>query len=147
MWIYHPNIVQSFSRVRLFATPQKHARLPGPSPSPGACSNSCPLSRWCHPTVSSSVISFSSCLGSFPASGSFPMSQLFASGSQIIEASTSAWVLPMNIQDWFPLGLTLLISLSGTLKSLLQYHSSKASVFHAQPSLWSNSHIHLLEKP
>ena len=94
-----------------------------------ACSNSCPLSRWCHPTISPSAIPFSSCLRSFPASGSFPMSQLFASGGQTIEASTSASVLPVNIQDWFPLGLTGLISLAvqGTLKSLLQHHSSKAS--------------------
>ena len=77
-----------------------------------ACSNSCPLSRWCHPTISPSAIPFSSCLRSFPASGSFPMSQLFASGGQTIEASTSASVLPVNIQDWFPLGLTGLISLA-----------------------------------
>ena len=87
----------------------QHARLPCPSPSPGACSNSCPSSQWCHPTISSSVISFSSCLQSFPASVSFPMSWLFASGGQRIEASAS--VLPMNIQDWFPLGLAGLISL------------------------------------
>ena len=87
-----------------------HARLPCPSPTPRACSNSCPLSRWCHPTISSSIVPFSSCLQSFPASGSFPMSQ-FASGGQIIEASASASVLPINIQDWFPCGLTGLISL------------------------------------
>ena len=90
----------------------QHARLPCPLPTPRACSNSCPLSRWCHPTVSSSVIPFSSCLQSFPASGSFPMSQLFPLGGQIIEASVSASVLPMNIQGWFPLGLTGLISYS-----------------------------------
>ena len=87
----------------------QHARLPCPSPSPGACSNSCPLNQWYHPTISSSVIPFSSWPQSFPASGSFPMSQLFTSGGQSIGASTS--VLPMNIQDWFPLGLTGLISL------------------------------------
>ena len=81
----------------------QHARLRCPSPSPGGCSNSCPLSRWCHPTISSSVVPLSSCLLSFPASGPFILSQLFASG---IGASASASVLPMNIQDWFPLGLT-----------------------------------------
>ena len=82
----------------------QHARLPCPSPSPGACSNSCPLSWWCHPTILSSVVPFSSCLLSFPAS--FPVSWLFASGGQSIEASASASVLTMNIQGWFPLGLT-----------------------------------------
>ena len=89
----------------------QHASLPCPSPTPGACSNSCPLSWWCHPTISSSVVPFSSCLQSFPASGSFPMSQFFTSGDQSIGVSASASVLPMNIQDWFPLGLTGLTSL------------------------------------
>ena len=89
----------------------QHTRLPCPSPTLGACSNSCPSSQWCHPTISSSVISFSSCLQSFPASGSFLMSQFFTSGGLSIGASTSASVLPMNIQDWFPLGLTGWISL------------------------------------
>ena len=89
----------------------QHARLPCPSPTPRACSNTCPLSRWCHPTVSSSVILFSSCLQSFPASGSFPVSQFFTTGAQSIGVSDSASVLPMNIQDWFPLGLTGLLSL------------------------------------
>ena len=88
----------------------QHTRLSCPSPSPGACSNSCPLSQWCHPTISSSIVPFSSCLQSFPASGSFPMSQLFTSSDQSIGASSS--VLPMNnIQDWFILGLIGLISL------------------------------------
>ena len=87
----------------------QHARLLCLSPTPTACSNSCPLSQWCHPAISSSVVPFSSCLQSFPASGSFLMSWLFASGSQSIGASTS--VLLMNIQDWFPLGLTDFISL------------------------------------
>ena len=87
------------------------ARLPCPSPTPGACSNSCPLSQWCHPTISFSVIPFSSCLQSFPSSGYFPRSQFFASGGQSIGASASASVLPLNIQDWFPLGLTGWISL------------------------------------
>ena len=103
----------------------QHARLPCPSPTPRACSNSCPLSQWCHPTISSSVLPFSSHLQSFPASGSFPMSQFFPSGGQNIGVSASASVLPMNIRDWFPLGLTGLILLS---KSLLQHHSSKASI-------------------
>ena len=89
----------------------QNARLPCPSPSPGAGSNSCLSSRCCHPTISSSVVPFSSCLQSFPASGSLPMSQLFASGSQSIRASASASVLPINIQVWFPLGLAGLISL------------------------------------
>ena len=83
----------------------QHARRPCPSPTPGACSNSCPSSRWCHPTISSSIV-LSSCLQSFPASGSFPMSQFFASGSQSTGVSASTSVLPMNTQDWFPLGWT-----------------------------------------
>ena len=87
----------------------QHARLPCPSPSPGTCSNSCPLSQWCHPTIFSSVVPFSSCLQSFPASGSFLLSWLFTSGGQSIGASVSASVLLMNIKDWFPLGLTALI--------------------------------------
>ena len=95
-------VVQSLGCVQLFATPQmQHTRLPCPSLSPSACSNSCPSSRWCHPTISSSVIPFSSHLQSFPASGSFPMSWPFTSGGQSIGASASAWVLPMNIQGWF----------------------------------------------
>ena len=89
----------------------QYTRLPCPSPTPGACSNSCPSSQWCHPTISSSVICFSSRLQSFPASGSFHMSQFFASGGQSIGVSPSASVLPMNIQDWSPLGWTGWISL------------------------------------
>ena len=89
----------------------QHARPPCPSPTPRVYSNSCPLSQWCHPTISSSVVSFSSHLQSFPASGSFQMSQLFASGGQSIGVSASTSVFPMNIQDWFPLGWTGLISL------------------------------------
>ena len=96
--------VQALSHVWLFVTPWTAAHQPScPSPTSGACSNSCPSNQWCHPTISSSVIPFS-CHQSFPASGSFQMSQLFASGGQSIEVS--ALVLPMNIQDWFPLGLT-----------------------------------------
>ena len=89
----------------------QHARLPCPPPTPGACSNSCPSSGWCHPTISSFGITFSSCLQSFPASGSFLMSQPFASGGQNIGTSASALVLPMTIQDWCPLGWTGWISL------------------------------------
>ena len=85
----------------------QHTRPPCPSPTPRVYSHSCPLSQWCHPIISSSVIPFSSCLQSFPATESFPMSQLFASGGQSIGVSTSASVLPMNIQDWFPLGWTV----------------------------------------
>ena len=83
----------------------QHTRLPCPSPAPGACSNSSPSSWWCHPTISSSVIPFSSCLQSFPTSGSFPMIQFFLSGGRSIGVSASTSVLPMNIQDWSPLGL------------------------------------------
>ena len=100
----------------------QHARPPCPSPTPGVYSNSCPLSRWCHPTISSSVFPFSSCLQSFPASGSFQMSQLFASGGQSIGVSASTSVLPMNIQDWSPLGWTGWISLqSKGLSKAYQY--------------------------
>ena len=104
-----------------------HTRLPCPLPFRGACSNSCPLSRWCHLTISSSVFPFSSCLLSFPASRSFLKSQFFTSGGQSIGVSAS--ILPMNIQDWYSLGLTGLISLqSKGLSSLLQHHSSEASI-------------------
>ena len=107
----------------------QHARLPCPLLSPGVCSNSCLLSRWCHPTISSSIVPFF-CLQSFPASGSFPVSWLFISDDKSIGASASASVLPMNIQGWFPLGLTGWISLlSKGLLSLFQHHSSKASIF------------------
>ena len=89
----------------------QQTRPPCPSPAPGVYSNSCPLSQWCHPTISSSVIPFSSCLQFFPASGSFQMSQFFASGGQSIGVSASATIHPMNIQDWFPFGWTGWISL------------------------------------
>ena len=105
-------VVQLLSRSNsLWPHRVQHSRLPCPSLSLWTCSNSCPSNRWCHPTVSSSVVHFSSCLQSFPASGSFPMSQLIASGGQSIGASALVSVLPMNIQDWFPLGWTGLISL------------------------------------
>jgi len=103
----------------------QHARLPCPSPTPGASSNSCPLSRWCHPTISSSVVPFSSCLQSFPASGSFQMSQLFALGGQSIGASASTSVLSINTQDWFILGWTGWISLQS--KGLSRVFSNTTS--------------------
>ena len=108
----------------------QHARPPCPSRTPGIYPNSCPSSRWCHPAISSSVVPFSSCSQTLPASGSFPMSQLFASVGQSIVVSASASVLPMNTQDWSPLGWIGWISLQskGTLKSLLQHHSSKTSI-------------------
>ena len=127
----------------------QHARPPCPSPTPWICSNSFPWSQWCHPTISSSVTPFSSFPQSFPASGSFPMSWFFASGDQSIGASAS--VLPMNIQGWFPLGLTGLISLQskGLSRVLSSTTVQKHQFFNAQPSLWSNFHIRtwLLEKP
>ena len=107
----------------------QHARPHCPSPTPGVHPNPCPMSWWCHPTISSSVIPFSSCPQSFPASGSFPMSRLFAWGGQSIGVSALTSVLPMNTQDWSALGWTGWISsVQGTLKSLLQHHSSKASI-------------------
>ena len=108
----------------------QHTRPPCPSTTTGDYSNSCPLSQWCHPTISSSVVPFSSHLQSFPASGSFQMSQLFASGGQSIDISPSTSVLPMNTQDWFPLRMDWLdlLAVQGTLKSLLQHHNSKASI-------------------
>ena len=119
----------------------QHARPPCPSPTPRVYSDSCPLSWWCHPAISSSVVPFSSCLQSFPASGSFQMSQLFASGGQSIRASAS--VLLMNIQDWFPLGWTGLILLSkGLLRIFCSTTIQNLQFFDAQPSLWSNINIH-----
>ena len=113
--------------ISLWPHGRQHSRLPCPSPSLRACSNSCPLSRWCIPTSSSSVIPFSFCLQSFPASVYFPMSQLFVSGGQSIRASAS--VLPVNIQDWFSWGLTGLISLqSKGLSRVFSNTSLKASI-------------------
>ena len=98
--------VHLFSCVRLFGPHGlQHARPPCPSPTPGVYSNSCPLGWWCHPAISSSVVTFSFCLQSFPVTGSFPMSQFFASAGQSIGVSASASVPPVNIQYWFPLGL------------------------------------------
>ena len=130
----------------------QHARPPCPSPTPGVYSNSCPLSRWCHPTISSFVIPFSSRLQSFPASGSFPMSQLFASGGQSSGASASASVLPMNIQDWSPLGWTGWISLqpkglsrvfSNTTVQKHQFFSAQLSVQLSHPYMTTGKTIAL----
>ena len=107
----------------------QHARPPCPSLTPGVHTDSRPSSLWCHPAISSSVVSFSSCPQSLPASGSFPVSQLFSRGGQRTGVSALASVLAMNIQDWSPLGWTVdLLAAQGTLKSLLQHHSSKASI-------------------
>ena len=129
----------------------QHTRLPCPSPSPRICSNSHPLHQQCHPTISSSVVPFSSCLQSFPASGSFLMSWLFATGGLSIEASALASILPMNIQGWFPLGLTGLISLlsKGLSRVFSNTTVQRHQFFGIQSFLLSSSHIHtwLLEKP
>ena len=128
-----------------------NASPPCPSPTPRVYSDSCPLSQWCHPTILSSVIPFSSHLQSFPASGSFQMSQFFASGGHSIGVSASASVLPMNIQDWFPLGWTGWISLQSKRLSRVFSNTTvqKHQFFSTQLSLQSSSHIHtwLLEKP
>ena len=128
----------------------QHARLPCPSLSPGTCSNSCPLSHWWHLTILSSV-PFSSCLQSFPASGSFPMRKFLTSGGQSTGASASASVPLINIQDWFPLGWTGLISLpsKGFSRVFSDTTIQKHQFFGALISLWFNFHIHtwLLEKP
>ena len=145
-WLFsHFVVVQSPSQIQLFATHGlQHAMLPCPILSPRVFSDSCPLSWWCHPTILSSVVPFSSCLQSFPASGSFQMSQFFTSGGQSIGVSTSSSILPVNVQGWFALGLTGLISLQA--KGLSRGFSSttiwKCQYSSAQPSLWSNSHIH-----
>ena len=123
----------------------QHTRLPCPSPSPGVCSNSCPLSHWCHPTTSSSVTPFSSCPQSYPASGSFPMSQLFISGGQSTGASASASVLPVNIRGWFPVEWTGLISLQS--KRLSRVFSSttvrKHQFFGAEPT-WPHKYSRII---
>ena len=128
----------------------QHARLPCPSPTPRVYSNSCPLSWWCHPTISSSVVPFSSCPQSLQASGSFPMSQFFISGGQNIGVSALASVLPMNFQDWFPLGWTSWISLQSKGFSRVFFNTTvqKHQFFITQLSSQSNSHIHtwLVEK-
>ena len=129
----------------------QHARFLGLLLSLGVCSNSCPLSWWCYLTISPPITLFSFCLQCFPALGSFPVSQLFTSGGQSIEASASASILPMNIQGWFPLGLTGLISLlcKGFSRVFSSTTVQKHQFFGVQPALWSESLIHtwLLEKP
>ena len=151
--------VQTFSSVQFSCSVMSnslqshglHARPPCPSPTPGVYSNSCPLSQWCHLTISSSVIPFSSCPQSFPASGSFQMSQLFISSGQRIGVSASTSVLPMNTWDWFPLGWTGWISLQskGFSRVFSNTTVQKHQFFGAQPSSQSNSHIHTwpLEQP
>ena len=135
-------VVHSVVSNSLWPHGLQHTRLPCPSPFPRDCLNSCPLSQWCHPTISTSAVCFSSCLQSCPASGSFLMSWIFASGGQSIGASAS--VLSMNIQGWFPLGLTGLISLLS--KGLSRVFSSttvwRHQFFGAQPFLMSSSHIY-----
>ena len=149
-------ILALFSLVaQLYPTLQphesQHARPPCPSPTPGVYSNSCPLSKWCHPAISSSVVPFSSCPQSLPVSGSFPMSQSFTWGGQSIGVSASASVLPMNTEDWSPSGWTGWISLQS--KGLSRVFSNttvqKQQFFSTQLSSQSNYHIHTwpLEKP
>ena len=138
--VYHTNSVKFSCSVMSDSLPShgmQHTRLPYPSPTSGACSNSCPSSQWCHPIISSSVVPFSSFLRSFPASGSFPMSQFFASGGQSIGVSASASVLPVNIQDRFPLGWTGWISFqsNGLSKVFSNTTVQKHQFFGAQPSL------------
>ena len=139
-----------FSRLVMSDSLESHV-LPCPSPTPEACSNSCPSCWWCHPTISSSVVPFSSRLQSFPASGSFPMSHLFVSCGQSFGVSASASVLPTNIQGWFPLGWTGWISLlsKGLSRVFSNTTVQKLQFFGVQLSLSSNSHIHTwpLEKP
>ena len=148
MWNNHNNwsVQFSCSVVSNSLQPQglQHSRSLCPSPTPGVYSNSCPLSGWCHPTIPSSVNSFSSCLQSFPASGSFQISQFFVSGGQSFGVSASTSDLPMNTQDWSPLGWTGWISLQS--KGLSRVFSNttlqKHQFFGTQLSLLSNCHIH-----
>ena len=148
-WTSVSSVAQSCPTLRPHES--QHSRPPCPSPTPGVHSNSCPLSRWCHRAISPSVVPFSSCPQSLPASGSFPMSQLFASGGQTIGVSASASVLPMNTQEWSPLGWTGWISLQS--KGLSRVFSNttvqKHQFFSAQLSSQSNSHRHTwpLDKP
>ena len=128
----------------------QHTKPPCPSPTPGIYPNPCPLSQWCHPTISSFVIPFSSCLWSFPASESLPVSQLFTSGGQSIGASASASVLPMDIQDWFPLGLTGLILMSKGLsrvfsKTTIQRHQFLGTQPSLSRNIWLGCSLHNYE--
>ena len=153
VWVRTGSVLFSHSVVSNSWCPHglQQARLPCPSPTPGACSNSCPLSQWCRPTISTSVIPFSSCLQSLPVSGSFPMSQFFTSVGRRIGVSASASDLPMYIQDWFPLGWTGWISWlsKGLSRVFSNTRVQKHQFFGAQLSLYSITHIHtwLLEKP
>ena len=136
--VLFPSVQFSHSVMSDYLQPHwlQHARLPCPSPTPRACSNSCPWSQWCHPTISSSIIPFSSYLQYFPASGSFQMSQFFTSNGQSSGVSASASVLPMNIQDWFPLGLTGWIPLlSKELSRVFSNTTVQKQFFGAQLSL------------
>ena len=138
-WLLHTSVQFSRSVMcdSLWPYGLQDARLSCPSPTPGACSNSCPLGQWYHPTVSSSVIPFSSCLQSSPASGSFPLDQFFASGGQSIGVSASASVLPKNIQDWFSLGWTRWMSLQskGLSRVFSKITVQKHQFFSSQLSL------------
>ena len=144
-------VVQLLSGVQLFATPWTEACLDSILHCLPQFAQTRPLSQWCHPVISSSIFPFSSCPQSFPVSGSFPRSRLFASGGQSIGVSASASVLPMNIQGWFLSGLTDLISLQSRKLSRIFSRTTiwKHQFFGTQPSLWSNSliHVSLLEKP
>ena len=146
LWIYFCSVQFSHSVMSDTMQPHKsqYARPPCPSPTPGVHSDSCPLSRWCHPAISSSVVPFSSFPQSLPASGSFPMSQLFASGGKNIGVSASASVPPMNTQDWSPLGWTGWTSLQsqGLSRVFSNTTVQKHQFFGAQLSSQSNSHIH-----
>ena len=152
-WIKKASVQFSHSVLPDILQPHglQHARLPCASPTPRASSNSCLSNRWCHPTISSSVIPFSFCLQSFPAWASFQMSQFFASGGRSIRVSASTSILPKNIQGWFPLGWTGWISLQSKRLSRVFSNTTvqRYQFFGTQLSLWSNSHIHtwLLEKP
>ena len=153
-FVFSPSVQFSLvtqSCPRLCGPMAQHTRPPCPSPTPRDYSNSCPSSQWCHPAISSSIIPFSSCPQSLPASGSFPMSQLFTWGGQSIGVPASASVLPMNTQDWSPLGWTGWISLQskGLSRVFSKTTVQKHQFFGSQLSSQSNSHIltWLLEKP
>ena len=151
-WLQFSSVQFSRSVMSVSLRPHEsqHARSPCPSPTSGVYSNSCPSSQWCHPVISSSVVPFSSCPQSLASSGSFPMSELFAWGGQSTLVSASASVLPMNTQDWSPLGWTGWISLqSKGISRVFNTTVQKHQFFGTQLSSQSNSHIHawLLEKP
>ena len=150
-WISSVQFSHSVMSSSLQPHEPQHTRPPCPSRTPGVYPDSCPLNQWCHPTISPSVVPYSSCLQSFPASGSFPMSQFFILGGQSVGVSVSASVLPMNTQDWSPLGWTGWISLQS--KGLSRVFSNttvqKHRFFGTQLSSQSNSHFHTwpLEEP